>query len=314
MSVEAMNNISFCGEKNVREAGRRGGFSLIEVLVVISIISILMGILLPVLGRARRQARNIIGMSNQREIVLAVNNYAADNDGRYPESVATVGQGSRWSWQEPTALTGFKKRSPNLKRSVSGYLYGYINDASVMFCPKAPRKYEYLQQAWDAGDQWQHPQWNSLAPTPLFGTYCFYWNYTGYLNGWDQPFKGPKKMSSAGSGLLISDYFGLDHWRNALAYNGNCNAYGSCERIKDAAITPGTAVSADFWSRLKINDSVNLHTLRITLNAGYTDGHVESYSPKEVIKMEVSLTPRGDVPYPQNKGPGGFYIPRKAMY
>ena len=40
--------------------------------------------------------------------------------------------------------------------------------------------YKHLQQSWDAGDDWDHPE-TSPRPDPVFGTYCFYWNYTGYL-------------------------------------------------------------------------------------------------------------------------------------
>ena len=59
---------------------RRGGFTLIELLVVISIIALLIGILLPALGAARSAARNAGCLSNVRQIGIAINSFAADND------------------------------------------------------------------------------------------------------------------------------------------------------------------------------------------------------------------------------------------
>ncbi|MHC4396696.1 MAG: type II secretion system protein [Planctomycetota bacterium] len=289
------------------------GFTLVEVLVVISIISILMGILLPVLGNARRQARALLGMKNQGEIVSAVSSYAMDNNGRYPESVATVGRGSRWSWQEPTVLTGFRKRSPKLNRSVSGYLHSYINDASVMFCPNAPRKYYYLQQAWDAGDNWDHPgEGTDDHADPVYGTYSFYWNYIGFLEYGKAPFRGPQnELGGHGqSKLLVSDYFGYDYWRKP-------NAYGSCERFKGASVTDGTWVSSAYWSRKEPDGDAEVGAVKIKLRAGYIDGHVESYDASDVVSMEVSGDQIGSKPYNRNlqRGrKGNFYLPRNALY
>ena len=57
----------------------RPGFTLIELLVVISIIALLIGILLPVLGSARETARGSSSLSNVRQINLAAQAYLADN-------------------------------------------------------------------------------------------------------------------------------------------------------------------------------------------------------------------------------------------
>jgi len=60
------------------------GFTLIELLVVISIIALLVGILLPVLGSARESARQAVCMAHQRGLMQAVINYAVNDDGWFP--------------------------------------------------------------------------------------------------------------------------------------------------------------------------------------------------------------------------------------
>lgn len=63
---------------------QRRGFTLIELLVVIAIIALLIGILLPALGRARETARDIRCRSNIRQITTALMVYATDYNGRFP--------------------------------------------------------------------------------------------------------------------------------------------------------------------------------------------------------------------------------------
>jgi hypothetical protein len=197
-------------------------------------------------------------------------------------------------------------RNPRFHRSMSAYLRPYIADAGMMYCPNAPRRYEYLQNAWDAGDEWDNPDTLPVGD-PLSGTYCFYWNYTGYLEDRDYFFKGPRG-SASGTGcskLLVSDYFGYNHFRSL-------NSYGSCEKFADASITDGTQLSSAYWSRQGVTDS---DVPAIELHAGYSDGHVETYSSSDTLTMRVILIPETGEPYPDDiDGPGRFFLPTNALH
>jgi len=62
------------------------GFTLIELLVVISIIAILVGILLPALGSARRSAQDSGCKSNLKQLGIVIANFGVTNDDDLPDS------------------------------------------------------------------------------------------------------------------------------------------------------------------------------------------------------------------------------------
>ncbi|MBX2850111.1 MAG: DUF1559 domain-containing protein [Phycisphaeraceae bacterium] len=84
-------------------ATRKRGFTLIELLVVISIIALLIAILLPALGTARRSAQAIQCSNNLKQIMLATYGYSIENKSVFPVGL----NNARDTWIWPSLIRDF---------------------------------------------------------------------------------------------------------------------------------------------------------------------------------------------------------------
>jgi prepilin-type N-terminal cleavage/methylation domain-containing protein len=86
----------------------RQAFTLIELLVVIAIVAVLIGILLPALGLARENGRQVMCLSNLRQNAVILRAYADENKGRSPALGVPYGAIPNWALviQGATGISG----------------------------------------------------------------------------------------------------------------------------------------------------------------------------------------------------------------
>ena len=107
-----------------RTGGQGRGFTLIELLVVIAVIALLMAVLLPVLGRVRKQAQAVVCQAHLRQWGIAFRTYASDNSGK----------------TSPIELVGTESNLRPWFLVVAAYTTKYQD---LMLCPTASRLQEH---------------------------------------------------------------------------------------------------------------------------------------------------------------------------
>jgi len=120
--------------------GMRKAFTLIELLVVIAIIALLLAMLMPALERAREQGMRIVCLSNLKQLTLAWNLYADDNDGQiirgdirehdslHPDEIP---------WVEEDYPQIDLTEQQKIQAIKDGALYHYTKNVKLYKCPVA---------------------------------------------------------------------------------------------------------------------------------------------------------------------------------
>lgn len=128
-----------------RRSSRRslGGFTLIELLVVVAVIALLIGILLPALGSARRAAWQSKAASTQRQFLIGIQSYANTNNFYIP-GINT--SGIRYQQYQNNAQLGSAVNRSGTQPTQSYDWLAPIVDETGLPVTRAERLYSILDQ------------------------------------------------------------------------------------------------------------------------------------------------------------------------
>lgn len=113
---------------------RRKAFSLIEILVVVTIVIVMLAILFPVFSRSKFAAYKSVGIANTRQVALALIMYSVDHDDLYPRDDGCVVNSSlnpalNDSVPKCTGPTGFGHRINHF--SWQKWIHSYVRNVGI---------------------------------------------------------------------------------------------------------------------------------------------------------------------------------------
>lgn len=175
---------------------KRGGFTLVELLVVIGIIALLLSILLPSLYKARESANRIVCASNMRTIGQLLYVYAHDNGGTLPPSfLQNQAVGPRYR-SFGTGNTGF----------LGPALYPkYVENGQIFYCPSAISELRYDgAMGWET--VWGLQRLEAFTNPTDAGLYSsYYYNAAARRRSTDLG-EGVLKISASGQEPIMAEF------------------------------------------------------------------------------------------------------------
>lgn len=263
------------------EATSESGFTLVELLVVISIIAVLIALLLPALARARSLANAIVCSSNQGQIGIAMLDWANEHQGFAPGAGGGYGGGAGQFVPVAGISPGnviFQMPGGTAPSTHNGHVYlpkgallanGYITSPMVYMCPSIERFSSYYAQATEAWDGSPNP------PTYMYD-YHFNPSFTMFNSNASMglsptaPYPLPSDPETYMGALwfnqppsrLLNPTGGINPSQIMLMQDGTNAVYDAC----DVITIPGN-------SRLTGLDGNAIHDGGGVLNVLFADGH-----------------------------------------
>lgn len=261
----------------IRRRGASKGFTLVELLVVVSIIAILSALLLPALQNAKERGKAALCLGNMRQIHLKLMMYADDQNGWFP--IMYWGSPNLWDGNGQTVCWDYTGAT---------WMKQYFPDQGILRCPgadpvlKDPSR--FLLSSYYTSPGVYCVTYYLMAATsdyPNNATYCYsnlsgWWTY-GYHYDTTDSYRPPcPNINYSGKWINPSD----------------CYLYGPIwfpPAAEQAAVVDGFDLSGT-WSAYNAGNpprALNNHYRLGGENVVFLDGHGEWRTAKQVKQRFV---------------------------
>lgn len=271
-----------------RAAGRRVGFTITEILIVIGVISVLMGILLPVLSKMRVASHQTVEQNAARQLMIAYTTYAnvnrdhvltGDPDGLnfrvYDQNAAPIGGGPlgeiakrRYPWRlAPYLDFDMRAMYNNMQRDMLDELKGdSLYEYKVAMFPSLG-----LNAQWVGGD-FSATGFASADPTShLSQTYGRFWVRS------TAEVVQPERL------IVFASARGADSMTGAT---NTIEGYFKVESPRFSAINPEPRWAPRFYTNLLPGEYGHISPRYFgEAVIGFMDGHVGSLNPDQLRDM-----------------------------
>ncbi|MFC1762956.1 type II secretion system protein [Planctomycetota bacterium] len=148
-------------------------FTLVELLVVIAIIAVLMGILMPSLGKVRKQAQATACMSHLKQWSLVWSIYTDNHEGKFPTGQIPMGQNLGNDMPRGAWITALQS--------------GWEKHPEMLICPSAKRRNEGVNngsfdQTYTMGS-YKELLGDAVQDEASYGMNCWAFNTSSDLQG-----------------------------------------------------------------------------------------------------------------------------------
>ena len=299
------------GLSRIRRAVRGGaeppGFTIIELLAVVSIIALLVALLMPALQGARKRAKAVVCAQNLHQLGVAIRTYASDNGGNFvglycPSYV----KGGGWNWHDFMGRQGYIGQQVSFKKLHVLKGRGVVENWRwpILRCPS-----EKLWTYWFNPDTYSGVPYNNYLNELINSSYDanFYlyeittcgWCYWGaclpcVAHGYSTPNK--PGVTPARSLILMDNALqnntcdpldGAGHYYHYYSWRGECKL--PCFQPDTFGVKYAYDYSAGHWVTNFFgirNQPLFMHAYRHpggTANGLYMDGHVDPVKPFELM-------------------------------
>ncbi len=200
------------------------GFSLVELLVTLSIIALLSGIMMPTVKSVRASAEKLMCANNMRSIYYGINGYAIDRLNSRQYMPSSIPHDTK-NFKDTMAITA-KDYGPKANQEWDGLgllwrnksMGSYLDNCKCLYCPSHHGEHSYERYKQDL----EHSN-NSLSPVNLVRQLFCNYQYAGgrdIKNGLRIPFNSPGNNVILTDGLRSKSDFNHLKGSNSLSNSG----------------------------------------------------------------------------------------------